>query len=74
MMPSSTTAVQDAMKGSSIRFAQNKCSTNITDLLQTLKDDGLYTILDAFIGEWRAPLTLDQEETNQMFNIFLWRQ
>ena len=39
-----------------IAKAQQKCSTKITDILQTLKDDGLQTITDVVIREWCSPL------------------
>jgi hypothetical protein len=39
-----------------IAKAQQKCSTKITDILQTLKDEGLQTITDVVIREWCSPL------------------
>ena len=50
--------VYNPTKGPSIRLAQNKCSTTITDLLQNLQENGLHTITDGLIGEWRAPLPM----------------
>jgi hypothetical protein len=43
-------------KARAINKAQQTCSTNITNILQTLKNDGLHTIPDIVIREWRSPL------------------
>ena len=41
-------------KNRAINKAQQTCSTNITNILQTLKNDGLHTIPDIIIREWSS--------------------
>jgi hypothetical protein len=52
-------------KARGITKAQQTCSTNITNILQTLKNDGLQTIPDIVIREWRSPLALYRPTATQ---------